>query len=348
MKRDRVSFFLLLAAFAATVLSGCEFLQPPPESQTATLKITTIGGGTVVADPKPDQDGSYQRGASVKLTAVGTQGSMFFNFMSATQGTAGKDLLNSWSFVNWGGDSSGTQATVTIVMDGEKNVTATFAHIGIKKIVISPANPSTLVASTTLTYDSSGKLTRTDDFDSSNVQLYYSIYEYGSSGQCTQFTLHNPDGSIYSGTQWGLWALVKYYYSSSGVATKTEYYDSTPSLRYYLESDFNSAGQAVTITWFDVQANRPGMVIHVYYDDLGRMLDIEIYNDYGSGLTYGGYYAMSYDAGGAFTKVDIYDANDALTQSMAVSYDAGGQPTKMEVYVSGALQTTYAFLWQNL
>jgi hypothetical protein len=141
---------------------------------------------------------------------------------------------------------------------------------------------------------------------------------------------------------------VKYYYSSSGVATKTEYYDSTPSLRYYLESDFNSAGQAVTITWFDVQANRAGMVIHVYYDDLGRMLTLEVYNDDGSGLTYGGYYAMAYDANGVFTKVDIYDSNDVLSQSMTVSYDAAGTPIDMKWYISGALQTTYDFLWQNL
>jgi len=348
MNRNATFIILLLAASVMSVLIGCEFLQPPPESQTATLKVTINGGGTVVADPKPDQNGLYQKGASVKLTAVGTQGIMFYNFMGSIQGTSGKDLLNGWSFSKWGGDSSGTQATMTIVMDGDKNVTATFAHTGIKKITSSPANINTGVASTTLTYDSTGKLTRTDDFDSSNAQIYYSIYEYNSSGQCTQFTLYNPDGSIYSGSMWGLWALVKYYYSSSGVATKTEYYDSTPSLRYYLESDFNSAGQAVTITWFDVQANRAGMVIHVYYDDLGRMLTLEVYNDDGSGLTYGGYYAMAYDANGVFTKVDIYDSNDVLSQSMTVSYDAAGTPIDMKWYISGALQTTYDFLWQNL
>jgi len=37
-----------------------------------------------------------------------------------------------------------------------------------------------------------------------------------------------------------------------------------------------------------------------------------------------------------------------LSQSMTVSYDAAGAPTDMKVYVSGALQTTYNFLWQNL
>ena len=350
MNRSTVLSILLLAASAASVLIGCEFLQPPPESQTATLKITINGGGTVVADPKPDQNGSYQKGASVKLTAVDTQGDAFFNFVMGIQGPFGKDILNCWIFSKWEGDASGSLSTVTVVMDGDKNVTADFTHNGVKKVTISPA-PAIGIATTVLTYDSSGRLARTDDFDSTNVQLYYTIYDNNAAGQVTQYINYYPDGSLYSGSQWPMVAaIMKQYYSSSGALSKVEFYNASVLITNYMEFGFNSAGRVTTMTWFDTSQSRATQRADYLYNESGRFSELEYYrDDYGTGWSYGGSYVMEYDSNGAFARFVMYDNSDTLYQYMTVSNDTSGMPAKLEMYSgSGLLLTTYFLLWQSL
>src|SRR5206468_3460681 len=70
---------------------------------TYSLSVTTVGSGTVAKSP--DQS-NYTHGTVVQLTATPAAG---------------------WHFVGWSGDASGTANPLSVTMDGNKNITATFA-----------------------------------------------------------------------------------------------------------------------------------------------------------------------------------------------------------------------------
>src|SRR5262249_30099188 len=67
-----------------------------------TLAATTVGSGTV---PKTPNQPSYPHGSSVALTATPATG---------------------WSFTGWSGDAAGTANPLTVTMDANKAITATF------------------------------------------------------------------------------------------------------------------------------------------------------------------------------------------------------------------------------
>lgn len=71
--------------------------------QEYTLSVTTTEGGSVSPN-----GGTYNEGTVVNLTATPDAG---------------------YEFVGWSGDASGTSSSVSIVMDGNKSVTATFEQI---------------------------------------------------------------------------------------------------------------------------------------------------------------------------------------------------------------------------
>ncbi len=80
-------------------------------STSYTLTVTSTGG-TVSKNPNQT---SYSSGASVTLTATPNTG---------------------YVFKNWSGDASGTSSTVTVKMDGNKNVTAVFEQIPSNEFVL--------------------------------------------------------------------------------------------------------------------------------------------------------------------------------------------------------------------
>jgi hypothetical protein len=69
-----------------------------------TLKIVTSGEGTVVTDP---QGSKFQAGTQVNLLAAPSNG---------------------WAFDGWGGDISGLENPVTLTMDADKTINATFLN----------------------------------------------------------------------------------------------------------------------------------------------------------------------------------------------------------------------------
>ncbi|MBF8965781.1 InlB B-repeat-containing protein, partial [Pontibacter sp. FD36] len=79
--------------------------------------INTIGDGTVAKTPSQE---TYDAGSAVSLTATPATG---------------------YRFAGWGGDASGTANPLTVTMDGDKAVTATFEAI--------PASEYSLAVSTT-------------------------------------------------------------------------------------------------------------------------------------------------------------------------------------------------------
>jgi len=72
------------------------------EINTYSLNLQTSGSGSV--KKSPDQE-LYNYGTSVQITAI---------------------PVNGWSFVNWSGDINGSENPKTIVMDGNKTITANF------------------------------------------------------------------------------------------------------------------------------------------------------------------------------------------------------------------------------
>jgi len=96
-----------------------------------TVEVTPIGGGAVTVEPSQPPEG-YVAGTEVTLTAVASEG---------------------YQFHHWGGDATGIAATVTITMDPDKKVYATFDQIrktltvevvptGRGAVTVEPAQPA--------------------------------------------------------------------------------------------------------------------------------------------------------------------------------------------------------------
>ena len=81
------------------------FSKIPPTMYTLTVNID--GDGEVTLDPP---GGTYEEGTPVTLTASPASG---------------------WQFDGWSGDASGSNNPITITMDGNKTITATFGEIPI-------------------------------------------------------------------------------------------------------------------------------------------------------------------------------------------------------------------------
>ncbi len=83
------------------------FTQSTPETPRYPLILSVVGNGQVNIEPA-SEDGRYAQGSSVTLSAVPDAG---------------------WTFAGWEGAASGEQPEITVVMDGEKTLTARFDEI---------------------------------------------------------------------------------------------------------------------------------------------------------------------------------------------------------------------------
>lgn len=89
------------------VVNGTHTVTPVFEPEVApsfTLSATATAGGSVVVSP---QQATYEPGASVTLTALSESG---------------------FVFAGWSGDATGIEGSITIVMDADKTVTASFVE----------------------------------------------------------------------------------------------------------------------------------------------------------------------------------------------------------------------------
>jgi uncharacterized repeat protein (TIGR02543 family) len=75
--------------------------------ETLTLAVQPPASGSILASPTPDGDGKYAYGTVVTLTASPAGG---------------------YLFASWSGDASGPNSPAQVTMDGNKSVTASFAH----------------------------------------------------------------------------------------------------------------------------------------------------------------------------------------------------------------------------
>jgi len=94
---------------AQDVTITAQFIMPviSPTYTLTTSVLPAIGGSTT------PNSGSYSEGQTLTLTAIPTA----------------PTIGDYWVFVNWSGDISGTQSTITIVMDSDKNVIANFERV---------------------------------------------------------------------------------------------------------------------------------------------------------------------------------------------------------------------------
>jgi uncharacterized repeat protein (TIGR01451 family) len=118
------------------------FSSEPPV--TYTLDVNIVGSGSVTLDPV---GGVYLDGTVVTLTAAADAG---------------------WEFSAWSGDLSGNTNPITITMDADKVVTATFTALGADLQVVKLA-PESVIVSGAVTYTII--VTNLGSLDASNVLL---------------------------------------------------------------------------------------------------------------------------------------------------------------------------------
>ncbi len=105
---------------------------PEPEPVTYTLTITVLGQGST--DPTAGTH-TYPEGTVVQVTAMSKKPTMpSWTVPFSPEGTiVDVTAIPAWrySFTEWQGDATGNAATITVTMDGDKNVTAVFTKKGL-------------------------------------------------------------------------------------------------------------------------------------------------------------------------------------------------------------------------
>ena len=91
------------------------------ERYTLTVTGNPAGSGTISANPPPGTDGKYAAGTAVTLTPDASAG---------------------YSFSSWGGDAAGNNNKTTVSMDGNRNVTASFAVTPQRYALTMSVNPA--------------------------------------------------------------------------------------------------------------------------------------------------------------------------------------------------------------
>ncbi len=97
---------------SASITKNILTLGGDPNAFTLTTKASPAVGGTFTKTPNA---ASYTPGTAVQVTAVPAEG---------------------WKFLNWSGDASGTNATASVTMNADKNVTANFELTGVSTVNI--------------------------------------------------------------------------------------------------------------------------------------------------------------------------------------------------------------------
>ena len=120
----------------------CTLVVNPPPRYTLTLSVNPAG--SVTANPAPGEDGKYDAGTVVTLTA---------------------NPSSRYSFSSWSGDASGSTNPTQVTMNGNKSVTANFA---INRYTVSLSSSPSSGGSTSGggTYDSGSSVTVTASFNS--------------------------------------------------------------------------------------------------------------------------------------------------------------------------------------
>ncbi|UII31811.1 carbohydrate-binding protein [Fulvivirga ulvae] len=163
---------------------------PPPSGDTYTLTTSVSGSGSVSGA------GTYDEGTTATVTATPAQG---------------------WSFSNWTGDASGSNTTVSIVMNSDKSVTAVFTQ---------NVPPPT------------GDGDRIEDTDSRLISFDGSIKSYANADNGQAINLSNdPDKRI-------VW---NYSSTSSSQYTITVRYTRKASMNPSVDIDVNGNRQTVSL-----------------------------------------------------------------------------------------------------
>jgi hypothetical protein len=331
MQKTTRRTFGALAILLATVflgVNGCDFLADPsaldPNPSTAAiLNLTVSGGGRVLIDPLPRADGTYAKGTVVTLTALGGGDFLALNIMESLQGMAGKDFLLSSVFSKWEGDVADSASSITVTLDADKTITATFRRVGVKKIVYPSGttlyNGGPPLTQTTMVYDDSGRLTESDDWGP--AQIARTVYNYDVDGRCSEFDFMSPppNSSLFAIT--GVPAITRYQYTSWGAVSEVERYDSKSQMLSYVSYTFNAENKLSSITWFDATLNTTRQRQDISYDTLGRLSLVDIYDSSGgTTLAPFGTVTMNYDMGGSVTTLVMQTTSFNATYTL--TYDA--------------------------
>ncbi len=116
-------------------------------STTFSLSVSSSQGGHV--NKEPDKT-SYASGAKVTLTAVPEPG---------------------YKFSGWSGDANGTQNPITIVMDGDKNITASFVEADTTNILRVPDDYETIEAAVEAAQDGDTILIAPGSYEADGITI---------------------------------------------------------------------------------------------------------------------------------------------------------------------------------
>jgi len=204
---------------------------PTPEV-TYTLSVTASppSGGRVSLSPA---GGTYDAGTKVTLTAIPTQGHIFDH---------------------WSGDATGTSKSITLVMDGDKSVTANFKAQYTLNTNVDPGSGGTITPASG-TYDADSEVTITavaapgytfDHWSGDTTSTYSSVTIVMDSDKSVtaHFKAHLEDGIIFQDNfdddrnhWWGGTVKDGLFYvgetSREGYTTTTEKYKWPPAAPDY-------------------------------------------------------------------------------------------------------------------
>ena len=235
-----------------------------------SLNILVQGQGTttteLLTEIEPDEDGKYEHGSQVRITALPNK---------------------NYKFSTWSGDTTSTDSSIVIEMKNDIEVTAEFSELE-KSLYRRETyerdenNNITLFTSynengeierqTKSSYDENNRNTETILYNSDGSVSIRQIYTYTESGY--ELVNYNPDSTVSSS--------YTYIVNENGNTIESKGYDANGNLTGTQVNSWDASGNILESQSYDASGNLNGKATFSY-DANGNQLEQAVYYPDGSG-----------------------------------------------------------------
>jgi hypothetical protein len=286
------------------------------------VSMSVQGKGSIVPQPAPLPDGTYPKGTSVQLNAIGDLRNGFWRFVISLMFSysGAVDPLNMSKFIQWTGDITSSTNPAALQVNKDTQVQAVFGRVGVTTFTTTNGRTdgSTPPPYAVISYDVNGRASQADFFNTNQTTEYqYSKFLYNSAGQC--ILVYCKDYT----TNAILW-ITSYTYTASGDYSKITMQNVPNGYMFTFQYGYDSLGRISSWNMTQTSSGSPyTQDMYCSYDIQGILQQLDVY---ANGVY--SYYLCTHDVNGNITQMQGYDQNGnqmgGMNQTITITYDANG------------------------
>ena len=298
-----------------------------------------------------DSDADLSNGISIpsQAIALATNTNIKFNQKS-------ERFQASFAFKNFIGRcrTAGIWGGTRVITSSADAANRLYAGLGlVPKLYAHSKNDNGASGYVTTSFDTNGKYSQTQSFNSSGILLSYSTFIYDANGFITQQQTFNGMNILQSSSTYtydGNGLLTQGHYSDGGVhdssysvtydangnQTQSQDFDISGALKVTYKSTYDSDGNQTEFQTLDPSNVITSSSTYTYDADGNQTQELDFL---GNGVLKGST-TFTYDANGNQTNSETFDGLGVSQSSTTNTYDSNGNTIKSQSFVSNLLQSS--------